>query len=86
MKQFCAYPPPGSVSFSRQPVEHRETPTPRKGKTVTGYGRAMPTPYMVRFNGHWHRVKVACFSNSGTAYIGKPGAWLACIEWEEVTK
>lgn len=44
---------------------------PRKGQTATGYGRAMPTHYMVQYRGRWRRVKVIQFSNAGTAYIGR---------------
>lgn len=43
---------------------------PRKGLTQTGYGRAMPTPYMVFYNHRWQRVKNICFSNSGSLFIG----------------
>lgn len=39
--------------------------------TATGYGKRIPTRHMVFFNGRWRRVYVCCFSNSGTAYIGK---------------
>lgn len=43
---------------------------PLRGQTVTGYGRAMPMPYKVHFNGKWRRVKACCFSNVATCYIG----------------
>lgn len=39
--------------------------------TASGYGKRIPSRTMVRFNGKWRRVYVCCFSNSGTAYIGK---------------
>lgn len=39
--------------------------------TATGYGRRIPTPHMVRFNGKWRRVYCCVYSNSGTCYIGK---------------
>jgi hypothetical protein len=45
--------------------------------TVTGYGSKIPTRYMVKINGRWRRVYMACFGNAGTCYIGKPGDW----EW-----
>ena len=38
--------------------------------TASGYGKRIPTRYMVRFNGKWRRVYCAIFSNSGTCYIG----------------
>ncbi len=49
----------------------KESPAPRKGQTQTGYGRAMPLPHMVRWGGRWWRVKVVCFSNAGSCYVGR---------------
>lgn len=39
--------------------------------TRTGYGRRIPTSYMVLHNGKWRRVYCCRCSNSGTCYIGK---------------
>lgn len=39
--------------------------------TATGYGRKIPTRYMVQHGGKWRRVYCCIFSNSGTLYIGK---------------
>lgn len=50
-------------------VEHKITDIPRSGQTQTGYGKAIPTQYMVRFHNKWRRVYCAIFSNSGTLYI-----------------
>ena len=38
--------------------------------TATGYGKKIPTRYMVRVNNKLRRVYMAVFSNVGTAYIG----------------
>ena len=38
--------------------------------TASGYGRRIPTRYMVRLNGKWRRVYCCVFSNIGTLYIG----------------
>ena len=38
---------------------------------ATGYGKRIPTRHMVRYQGKWHRVYCAIFSNVGTCYIGK---------------
>lgn len=57
-------------SYSTYEVEYKETLLPRKGQTLSGYGKALPTQYMVKWQGKWRRVKVVCFSNCGTAYIG----------------
>lgn len=42
--------------------------------TATGYGKRIPTQYMVRFNGKWRRVYCKIYSNNGTLYIGKLNA------------
>ena len=38
--------------------------------TASGYGKRIPTRYMIRLNGKWRRVYCCVFSNSGTLYIG----------------
>lgn len=48
--------------------------------TATGYGPRIPSSFMVRYNNKWRRVYVACFGNAGTAYLGKPGAWLCTVD------
>ena len=58
-------------SYATISVDVKETKTPGKGRTQSGYGRALPTPYLVRFNGRWRRVKAICFSNCATLYIGR---------------
>lgn len=60
-------------------VEHKTTESPVWGQPVSGYGRAIPTPHMVKWNGKWRRVYCAIFGNAGSLYIGKPGQWLATI-------
>lgn len=62
-------------TFSTVQVEHKTALLwwQEKGLsyTATGYGKRIPTPYMVRFNGRWRRVYCAIFSNVGTCYIGR---------------
>lgn len=41
--------------------------------TASGYGKRIPSRYMVRFNNRWHRVYVTIYSNIGTAYIVSKG-------------
>jgi len=41
--------------------------------TSSGYGKKIPTRYMVKFNNRWHRVYTCIFSNSGTLYIISKG-------------
>ena len=38
--------------------------------TATGYGKKIPTPYMVRtIDNRWRRVYCAIYSNAGTLYV-----------------
>lgn len=39
--------------------------------TASGYGKRIPTRYMVKFNNKWRRVYLCIYSNIGTLYIGK---------------
>lgn len=52
----------------------RTTDTPRRGQTVSGYGGAIPTRYMIRYLGVWRRVYTMVYSNSGTPYVKVHGA------------
>lgn len=38
--------------------------------TASGYGRRIPTRYMVRFGSRWRRVYAYQIRNAGTLYIG----------------
>jgi len=38
--------------------------------TATGYGKKIPTRYMVSYKGKFRRVYCAIYSNNGTMYIG----------------
>ena len=48
--------------------------------TATGYGKAIPSRTMVKFNGRWRRVYVCIFSNSGTAYIKAPAGQIILVK------
>lgn len=67
-----------SDSFVTMEVAVKESPMEfhRLGLTWTasGYGKRIPTRYLVQFNGRWRRVYSARFGNAGTAYIGKLNA------------
>ena len=60
--------------LDRSTAPARETPLwwQNKGLTYTasGYGRKIPTRYMVQVAGKWRRVYCCQFSNAGTCYIG----------------
>ena len=49
--------------------DDRTTPEPRYGRNASGYGRKIPTRYLIRWHGRWRRVYVACFGNAGTPYV-----------------
>jgi hypothetical protein len=42
---------------------------PYSGRDAMGYGRKIPTDYMVLLNNRKYRVYCCCFSNAGTCYI-----------------
>jgi len=69
-------------SFLTVSVECKESPRPRYGVTLSGYGAAVPTDYMVKYNDKWRRVKCIIYSNIGTLYIGKKydGQFIVIIE------
>lgn len=55
------------------PVKTEPMPHHKAGLswTATGYGARIPTVYMIQVDGRWRRVYSICYSNNGTAYIGK---------------
>lgn len=67
-------------------VEHKISilPWQERGlqETASGYGFQLTSRYMVKHNGKWRRVYICQFSNTGTAYIGKPGAWEAIVDFD----
>jgi len=61
----------GFTCYLSREVPVKMTDTPRSGRTASGYGRRLPTQYMVMVNKVWRRVYCICMSNSGTLFIGK---------------
>jgi len=55
--------------YKEEEVPVKETVVPLKGTTLSGYGKALPTPFMVQYTGKWLRVKNVCYSNSGTLWV-----------------
>lgn len=81
-----AYLSPDDVDAARiQDVARNAWGYPRYGVNADGYGRKIPTQYMVRLKGdhRWRRVYVACFSNAGTAYIVTKAEPFLCISRAE---
>ena len=66
------------TSYAMSEVEHKITPIPRKGQTRSGYGRRLPTRYLVRLPGErrWRRVLAICYSNAATLYVDTPAGWV----------
>jgi hypothetical protein len=56
-------------------VEGKEAPLPWQDRgllyTRSGYGRRIPTRYMIRLKKRWRRVYYCVYSNVGTCYVGK---------------
>lgn len=48
--------------------------------TASGYGRRIPSHYMVLWAGRWRRVYVCQYGNAGTAYIGPSAKPLATVD------
>lgn len=72
MEAYLQHGKTGSPMMTEQ-VEVKENPLwwHLKGLsyTATGYGSKIPSVYMVKYNGRWHRVYTMCYSNSGVDYI-----------------
>ena len=50
--------------------------------TASGYGRKIPTQYMVNLGNRWHRVYCVIYSNIGSIYIISKGErYLVDIEY-----
>jgi hypothetical protein len=48
--------------------------------TATGYGKRIPTTYMVKHNNRWKRVYCCIFSNSGTLFIEEKRKPIATVD------
>jgi len=74
--------PPTPMQTTGVPV--KTTEQPQAGKyNVTGYGPRIPSRYKVQYLGRWRRVYIANYGNSGTAYIGPRGDWIATVTIDE---
>lgn len=64
----------GDLPHKRVPLWHH---TLGLQYTSSGYGRRIPSEWMVQLPGspRWRRVYVCIYSNSGTAYVDVPGGW-----------
>lgn len=79
MNAFLHFGSSGNQPMSTVSVPLRVVPVNPYRIPVSGYGKRIPSRYMVKHGGRWRRVYVVQYSNAGTAYIGKPGAWEATV-------
>jgi hypothetical protein len=49
---------------------------PVRYANASGYGRRIPTRYMVKHNNRLRRVYAACFGNACTCYIEQGKDWI----------
>lgn len=63
--------------FQTERVDIKETERPFF-HSATGYGRKIPTEYMVKWLGRWRRVYVCQVSNASSFYIVSQGEWIFC--------
>lgn len=61
---------------------------PRYGRDAQGYGRKIPSRYMVQLDGvrRWLRVYTCCVSNAGTSYLATRAEPFLCVEraWDRI--
>lgn len=64
-------------------VEARHHPAPISGRTVSGYGRKIPTDSVVLLHNRWRRVYVCTYGNAATLYVAATNStsdpWLATV-------
>lgn len=54
-------------------MDVRVTDVPASGRTVTGYGGAVPTKHMILYLGAWRRVYAMAYGNSASLYVRVKG-------------
>lgn len=52
--------------------------------TATGYGRKIPTEWVIRYNGKNYRLYCCTYSNVGTTYIIVGGEWFIVSYPEDI--
>lgn len=58
-----------NMSIRFEPVPHRVKEIRRRRIPVSGYGKDIPTEYMIKWEGRWYRVYAMQYGNCPTAYI-----------------
>lgn len=57
------------------------------GRTRSGYGKRLPTDWVVRIGKRLHRVRCMCWSNAGTLWVrvrGEQMIFVDCYHKQEV--
>lgn len=75
---FCGKP---DGPFDTVSVNVKKTDRPQT-RNVTGYGRRIPTSYMVEWNDRWYRVYACNYGNWPTLYIGSSANPIATVYLE----
>ena len=70
----------GKERYTVPAVKRIETQAPRSGQTASGYGKQIPTRYLLHIDGRWRRVYAMCYSNAATCYIFKNGKKII-VDW-----
>jgi hypothetical protein len=66
-------------------LAHRTTQEPHYGRDADGYGRRIPTRYMVKLQDkRWRRVYACQISNAGTVYVEVKGDWHVIRDYGDV--
>ena len=62
----------------------KRTDTPAYGQPVSGYGKRIPTRYMIKLEGSdvWRRVYCVIYGNAGSLYVGSWNEMLWINDWE----
>ena len=71
-----------STHQERAPVR-RTAHAPASGRTKDGYGKALPTHYLVQYQKRWYRVRATCYGNSATLWARIGGSDVVVDIWEE---
>lgn len=57
------------ASFKLDLNDYTKLHAPVLNRSVTGYGKKVPTAWKIKFDGRLYRVYCRIYSNSGTCYI-----------------
>jgi hypothetical protein len=62
-------------------VPCKETESCPRNPYVMGYGRKIPTQYMIQYTGRWRRVYACQYGNAATLWAYVAGKEVVCDVW-----